>query len=89
LHRPDSISIDELIHAHVSKVGLIAAEIATTLDSPELVTHENIKMLTAKLEAWRAEVPRTLQIPALTSNNPPDLTVYQRRAVLMVHVCTH
>jgi hypothetical protein len=82
-------STDELIHAQTSKVGLIAADIAKTLDSPELVTRENIKMLTARLEIWQAELPSTLQIPALTSSNPLEMTLHQRRAILMVHVSFH
>ena len=69
-----------------SKVGLIAAEIAKTVASPDLATRENIDMLTNKLEAWRMEVPLMLQIPTLTSSTPPDLNLYQRRAILMVHV---
>lgn len=82
----DFVSMDELIHTQTSKVGLIAAEIAKTLASPELATRENISMLTHKLEAWRVAVPTMLQIPTLTSSNPPDMTLYQRRAILMVHV---
>jgi hypothetical protein len=82
-------STDELIHAQTSKVGLIAADIAKTLDSPELVTRENINMLTGRLEIWRAELPSTLQIPALTPSNPLNITLHQRRAILMVHVGSH
>lgn len=78
--------MDELIHQQTSKIGLIAAEIAKTLSSPELATRQNVVMLHAKLEAWRLEVPAMLQIPTLTSNNPPEMTLYQRRAILMVHV---
>ncbi|KAF2133839.1 hypothetical protein P153DRAFT_372395 [Dothidotthia symphoricarpi CBS 119687] len=85
-NRPDLITIDELIHTQTSKIGLIAAEISKTLASPELATRENVTMLTKKLEAWRMEVPIMLQIPTLTSSHPPDLTVYQRRAILMVHI---
>tara|TARA_R110002003_G_scaffold117_23_gene10490 strand:- start:17456 stop:17716 length:261 start_codon:yes stop_codon:yes gene_type:complete len=80
------MSIDELIHTQTSKIGLLAAEIAKTLAAPEHATRENINMLTQKLEAWRVEVPLMLQIPTLTSSNPSDLTLYQRRAILMVHV---
>ncbi|KAH9875665.1 hypothetical protein IAQ61_003129 [Plenodomus lingam] len=84
--RQDLVTVDELIHVQMSKIGLIAAEIAKTLASPELVTRENIQMLTQKLENWRLDVPPMLQIPALTSNASPDLTVFQRRAILMVHI---
>lgn len=56
--------------------------------SPELATRENITMLSQKLETWRTDVPLTLQIPTLTSSNPTDLTLFQRRAILMVHVST-
>ena len=84
----DCGSVDELIHTQTSKIGLIAAEIAKTLASPELATRENVSMLAQKLESWRMDVPVLLQIPTLTSSNPPDLTLYQRRAVLMVHVRT-
>jgi hypothetical protein len=81
------LTIDELIHTQTSKIGIIAAEIARTLSSPELATRDTITMLTGKLDAWRLEVPLMLQIPTLTSNEPPSLDVYQRRAILMVHVC--
>ncbi|KAF1848868.1 uncharacterized protein K460DRAFT_375638 [Cucurbitaria berberidis CBS 394.84] len=85
-HRLDCIPIDELIHTQTSKITLIAADIAKTLASPELATRENIAILNQKLDGWRIQVPLTLQIPALTSPNPPDLTLYQRRAILMVHI---
>jgi hypothetical protein len=81
------MTIDELIHIQTSKVGLVAAEIAKTLSSPELATKENVAILTHKLETWRLEVPLMLQIPTLTSTQPPSLNMYQRRAILMVHVC--
>jgi hypothetical protein len=86
---PDRIgltSIDDLIHTQTSKIGLVAAEITKTLASPELATQEKIAALTHKLEVWRAGVPLILQIPVLTSPNPPGLNLYQRRAILMVHV---
>ncbi|KAF2267758.1 hypothetical protein CC78DRAFT_47047 [Lojkania enalia] len=86
VYQHDSVDMDELIHRQTSKIGLVAAEIAKTLASPELATRENINMLTRKLETWRMEVPLMLQMPALTSDNPPDITLYQRRAVLMVHI---
>ncbi|KAH6621755.1 hypothetical protein C7974DRAFT_210390 [Boeremia exigua] len=79
-------TMDEMIHTQTSKVGLIAAEIAKTLASPELATRENVEMLTQKLETWRSEVPLILQLPTLTSEGPSDLTLYQRRAVFMVHI---
>lgn len=69
-----------------SKINLIAAEVAKTLASPELATKGNITMLTMKLEKWREEVPQTLQIPTLLSSAAQDLTVFQRRAVFMLHV---
>lgn len=80
------MSVDELIHSQTSKIGLIAAEISKTLAAPEFATRENVLMLTQKLEAWRMDMPVELQIPTLTSDNPPELTMYQRRAILMVHV---
>lgn len=83
-----SDTIDELIHIQTSKIGLIAAEIAKTLAAPELATRENVAMLTQKLETWRLEVPLILQLPTLTSMAPSDLSLYQRRAILMVHVRT-
>jgi hypothetical protein len=83
------MSIDELIHTQTSKIGLIAAEISKTLSSPELATQENVDLLTQKLESWRREVPLMLQIPSLTSDHPPNVNSYQRRAILMVHVCYH
>ncbi|KAJ4373034.1 hypothetical protein N0V83_003325 [Neocucurbitaria cava] len=82
----DCLSVDQLIHMQTSKIGLIAAEITTTLASPKLVTKENISLLNQKLESWRVEVPDALQIPALTSSTPTHLTLYQRRAILMVHI---
>ncbi|KAH8723444.1 hypothetical protein GQ44DRAFT_741056 [Phaeosphaeriaceae sp. PMI808] len=85
-HLRSSISTDELIHQQTSKIGLIAAEIAKTLATPELATQENVTMLTAKLETWRKEVPYNLQIDVLTMRNSPDVTLYQRRAILMVHI---
>lgn len=86
--RMASDTINELIHTQTSKIGLIAAEIAKTLAAPELATRENVDMLTQKLENWRLEVPLILQLPTLTSTAPSDLSLYQRRAILMVHVCT-
>jgi len=84
--RPVVVTIDELIHAQMSKIGLIAAEIAKTLASPDVATRENISTLAQKLEHWRMGVPIMMQIPTLTSENPPDLTRFQCRAILMVHV---
>lgn len=84
--RLDSDTIDELIHTQTSKIGLIAAEIAKTLAAPELATRQNVDLLTQKLETWRMEVPLILQLPTLTSEAPSDLSLYQRRAILMVHV---
>jgi hypothetical protein len=79
--------MDELIHTQTCKVGLVAAEIARTLSSPESTTKENVSILTQKLETWRQEVPLILQIASLMSNESSDLDMYQRRAILMVHVC--
>lgn len=70
----------------ISKINLIAAEVAKTLASPELTTKGNITMLATKLEKWREEIPHALQIPTLLSTEAQDLTVYQRRAVFMVHI---
>ena len=78
--------MDEQIHTQVSQLGLIAAEIAKTLDAPELATRENMAMLSAKLESWRVGVPLMLQLPTLASENSSNLTLFQRRAVFMVHV---
>ncbi|KAF2832337.1 hypothetical protein CC86DRAFT_401107 [Ophiobolus disseminans] len=82
----NAMSNVELIHAQTSKIGLVAAEIAKTLAAPELATRENIAVLSQKLDTWRKEVPHTLQIETLTSTAPTDLDVYQRRAILMVHI---
>lgn len=79
--------MDELIHIQTSKIGLVAAEIAKTLAAPELATRENVDILTRKLEMWRAGVPHVLQMETLIGHGPSDLTLYQRRAILMVHVC--
>ncbi|PVH97242.1 hypothetical protein DM02DRAFT_685570 [Periconia macrospinosa] len=84
--RPIQLTIDEQIHLQTSKVGLIAAEIGKTVASPELATSENIAMLTGKLETWRMELPLMLQVSILTSDNPPPLSLHQRRAILMVHI---
>ncbi|ORY11682.1 hypothetical protein BCR34DRAFT_483669 [Clohesyomyces aquaticus] len=84
--QPDLTTMEELIHTQTSKIGLIAAEIAKTLVSPELATRENMEMLHCKLDVWRTEVPPPLQISALTSEHPPELTLFQRRAILMVHI---
>jgi hypothetical protein len=86
IFRPDQLSIDELIHTQTSKINLIAAEVSKTLDSPEFATKANIAVLTQRLERWRVEVPHALQIPTLLSGETRDLSLYQRRAVLMVHV---
>jgi hypothetical protein len=81
-----SNEIDELIHMQTSKISLIAAEITKTLAAPEFAIRENVDMLRQKLETWRQEVPVCLQLPTLTSNAPSNLSLYQRRAILMVHV---
>ncbi|KAF1838467.1 hypothetical protein BDW02DRAFT_594716 [Decorospora gaudefroyi] len=83
---PDQLSIDELLHTQTSKINLIAAEVAKTLVSPDLTTKGNITLLTERLEQWRTEVPNVLQIPTLLSSEPQNLTLYQRRAVFMVHI---
>lgn len=82
------MSLDEQIHTQTSRIALVAAEIAKVLEYPELTTRENIQMLADKLEKWRSEVPQMLSIASLTSVNPPPMTLYQRRAILMVHVST-
>jgi hypothetical protein len=86
---PKLLTIDELIHTQTSKIGIIAAEITRAMSSPELATRDNITLLSKKLEAWRVEVPSMLQIPSLTSADPAVVDPYQRRAILMVHVCIH
>ena len=80
------MNIDEIIHIQTSKIGLVAAEISRTVASPELVTRSNIDRLAQRLERWRVEVPLPLKMESLNSPNPPKLTLYQRRAILMVHV---
>ncbi|KAJ4299067.1 hypothetical protein N0V90_004311 [Kalmusia sp. IMI 367209] len=80
------VPIDEQIHMQTSKIGLVAADIAKVLGSPEMATRENIHKLADKLEIWRSEVPQMLTIASLTSPNPPSMTLYQRRAILMVHI---
>lgn len=79
-------SLDEQIHVQTSRIGLVAADISRALSSPELVTKNTVQALTDQLETWRSEVPQMLSIGALTSPNPPPMTLYQRRAILMVHV---
>ncbi|KAF2278948.1 uncharacterized protein EI97DRAFT_224084 [Westerdykella ornata] len=83
----DRATIDEIVHTQTSKIGLISAEIVKTLASPDLATRENIETLAGKLEHWRKGVPPALQIAALTSTTTPStLTLYQRRAIMMVHI---
>ncbi|KAF1972615.1 hypothetical protein BU23DRAFT_580742 [Bimuria novae-zelandiae CBS 107.79] len=79
-------SLEEQIHSQTSKVGLLAADIANALGSPEVATKANIQALADKLERWRLELPPMLSIASLTSPNPPPMTLYQRRAILMAHV---
>ncbi|KAF2998271.1 hypothetical protein E8E13_006740 [Curvularia kusanoi] len=81
-----SHAIDEIIHMQTSKIGLIAAEITKTLAAPDFATRENVNMLRQKLETWRQEVPLCLQLPTLISDSPSDLSLFQRRAILMVHI---
>jgi hypothetical protein len=83
------LTTDELIQTQTSKIGLIAAEIAKTLVSSELATRENITVLGQRLETWRSEVPSMLQVSTLTSGNSTSMSVYQRRAILMLHVCLY
>ncbi|KAL1610178.1 hypothetical protein SLS60_001843 [Paraconiothyrium brasiliense] len=83
---PCDLTIDEQIHVQTSKIGLVAADIAKALASPELATRETIQTLADQLERWRLDVPHMLTINSLTSSNPPPMTLYQRRATLMVHI---
>ena len=83
----DSVDIDELIHIQTSKIGLVAAEISRTLASPELTTRASIDKLTQGLEIWQSELPVVLHMATLTSDHSPDLSLYQRRALFMIHVC--
>jgi hypothetical protein len=85
-----SDEINVLVHTQTSKIGLVAADIARTLASPELATRGNITILNQKLQAWHDQVPAKLQISTLLdmATCPPNLTMYQRRAILMVHVGT-
>ena len=78
--------LDEKIHIQMSKIGLVAADISKAIASPESATKENFQILADRLEIWRTEVPSMLSISSLTSPNPPPMTLYQRRAILMVHV---
>ena len=82
----EEVPIDEQIHVQTSKIGLIAADISKAIATPELSTRENIQVLADRLEVWRLEVPPMLSIALLTSPNPPPMNLYQRRAILMVHV---
>ncbi|KAG9185114.1 hypothetical protein G6011_07658 [Alternaria panax] len=84
---PSEVTANDIqVTCVTSKINLVAAEVAKTLASPELATKRNITMLTMKLEKWREEVPHSLQISTLLSSEAQDLTIYQRRAVLMVHI---
>jgi hypothetical protein len=85
-----SDDINALVHTQTSKIGLVAAEIAKTLASPKLATRDNINLLTQKLQAWHGQIPSLLHIKTLidVSACPPSMTLYQRRAILMVHVST-
>lgn len=78
--------LDEQIHVQTSKIGLVAADIAKAIVAPESITRDTIQTLADKLEIWRMEVPSILSIASLTSSSPPPMTLYQRRAILMVHV---
>ena len=82
----DEVPLDEQIHVQTSKIGLVAAEIAKAIATPESATKEKIQMLANELEMWRQQVPSLLSIASLTSAIPPPMTLYQRRAILMVHV---
>lgn len=75
-----------MIHTQTSKINLIAAEVGKALATPELATQANITQLTQKLEQWRKEVPYKLQITTLLSSEGQDMTIFQRRAIFMVHV---
>jgi hypothetical protein len=79
-------TLDQQIHVQASRIGLVAADVGKALASPELVTRETIQNLTNQLEMWRSKVPPMLSLGSLTSANPPPMTLYQRRAMLMVHV---
>ncbi|KAF2005994.1 hypothetical protein P154DRAFT_518226 [Amniculicola lignicola CBS 123094] len=85
-HHPVPTRIEEAIYHTTSQVGLIAAEIAKTLAAPELTTRDNIDALAHKLERWRTNLPPILQLSSLTSGEPTELTIYQKRAILMVHI---
>ncbi|KAF9728747.1 hmg box protein [Paraphaeosphaeria minitans] len=80
------LTLDEQIHVQTSRIGLVAADISKALSSPEMVTRDTIQTLADQLERWRSEVPQMLSIGSLTSPNPPPMTLYQRRAILMVHI---
>ncbi|KAE8847429.1 hypothetical protein HRS9122_04336 [Pyrenophora teres f. teres] len=86
VYRSEHNPIEELIHSQISKINLIAAEVAKTLASPELATRGNISALTEKLEQWRQAVPHALQMPTLLSSEGQDLTLFQRRAIFMLHI---
>ncbi|KAF2748293.1 hypothetical protein M011DRAFT_400755 [Sporormia fimetaria CBS 119925] len=82
----DAATIEELVQTQTSKIGLVAAEIGKTLASPDAATRTNIDMLAQKLEAWRRAVPRPLQLEVVTTSNPANLSVDQKRAVLLVYI---
>jgi hypothetical protein len=81
--------LDEVVQAQISSVSLIAAEISHTLAAPKVITRAEITRLSQKLEAWRAQVPPPLQFGALTSGQPNNFSLFEKRAILMVHVCCH
>lgn len=80
------LTLDEQIHVQTSKIGLVAADISRALSSPESVTKTTVQTLANQLETWRSEVPHMLGMDSMTSPNPPPMTLYQRRAIMMVHV---
>jgi len=78
-------SVNELIHCQALQVVLIAAEISTNLSIGGRTNYMTINYLGDKLDAWHAELPRGLQLSTLVSNDS-SLNLYQKRAILMVHV---
>jgi hypothetical protein len=56
------------------------------MSQPSMNTRDNVMMLADKLGVWRSQVPPMLQMSTLTSDGSSELTLYQRRAILMLHV---
>lgn len=82
----DSQSIEETVHTQFCRLALIAAEISRRLASPELATGDKIANLAEKLEEWRRELPNNLRYSELMGQDASDLSKYQKRAGLQIHM---